>query len=173
MKYQNVILISVFAVAIVVFYLISCQPIKPRVENVVEEGKDEKTIYYNVTLKGEFIRNGSYLIPNNWTVEMLFEYGGLKKTGDTSSYILTDLIEDNKEYLVPFKGQQTTVSNLININKASVSELSSLYGIGEVLAVKIIEYREIKPFTSIEEIKNINGIGDYVYEKIKDLITIW
>ena len=173
MKQQNIIIISVFIFVIIVFYLVSCQKNQKKEEVITNDNEPQEDIkYYQINLSGEFLRTGTYLIPSDWTLKMLFEYGGLKETGDTSSYILTDLIEDNKEYWVPFKGQQTTVSNLININKASVSELSSLYGIGEVLAVKIIEYREIKPFTSIEEIKNINGIGDYVYEKIKDLITI-
>lgn len=60
----------------------------------------------------------------------------------------------------------------ININNASLSELSSLTGIGEGKAKKIIEYREKNKFENIEDIKNVPGIGNSLYEKIKDNIEI-
>ena len=172
MKYQNIILISVFTIAIIVFYLVSCMPDVKKTSAVIEEKEDKENEYYSVNLRGEFERTGSFLIPSDWTVEMLFEYAGVKKSGDTSNYILTDLIVDNKEYFVPKKSTQTLNNNLININTATASELTTLYGIGAVLASNIIEYRAKNPFTSIEDIKNVKGIGEYVYEKIKTLITV-
>lgn len=63
-------------------------------------------------------------------------------------------------------------SGLININTASAEELTALPGIGEKTAQAIIEYRSIAPFYSIEEIKEVKGIGDKKYEKIKDMITV-
>lgn len=48
----------------------------------------------------------------------------------------------------------------------------SLPGIGEVYAQRIIDYRNGKLFSSIEEIKEVQGIGDKIFEKIKDSITI-
>jgi len=71
------------------------------------------------------------------------------------------------------KNNQYTSSLMININQASMEELMSLPGIGEAKAKSIIEYREKhKGFQSIEEIKNIAGIKDSVYNKIKDFITV-
>ena len=61
----------------------------------------------------------------------------------------------------------------ININTASLEELLKISGIGESKAKNIIEYRETNgQFKNIEEIKNINGIGDSLFNKIKDNITI-
>ncbi|MDH4359033.1 MAG: helix-hairpin-helix domain-containing protein [Candidatus Berkelbacteria bacterium] len=61
----------------------------------------------------------------------------------------------------------------ININTASLSQLDSLPGIGPTYAQRIIDYREANGgFQSIEEIKNIKGIGDKTFEKFKDQITI-
>lgn len=61
----------------------------------------------------------------------------------------------------------------ININKASASQLEALPGIGPVYAQRIIEYRQSHGgFKNKEEIKEIKGIGDKTYEKIKDLISI-
>ena len=64
-------------------------------------------------------------------------------------------------------------NDLININTASATELTTLSGIGESKANNIIAYREEHGyFTSIEDIKNVSGISDNIYAKIKDYITI-
>ncbi len=61
----------------------------------------------------------------------------------------------------------------ININTATAEELSTLKGIGEKKAASIMEYRENHGnFTKIEDIKNVKGIGDKIFEEIKDSITI-
>lgn len=64
-------------------------------------------------------------------------------------------------------------SNLININKASKSELMQLSGIGEARALDIISYREkYGAFKRIEDIKNVSGIKDAAFNKIKDYICV-
>ena len=61
----------------------------------------------------------------------------------------------------------------ININKATQEELDTLPGIGPSTAIKIIEYRKEKGnFKTIEEIKEVSGIGEAKYSKIKDLIIV-
>ncbi|MCK4339357.1 MAG: ComEA family DNA-binding protein [Candidatus Cloacimonetes bacterium] len=62
----------------------------------------------------------------------------------------------------------------ININSASKPYLMSLTGIGEGKANAIIEYRKTNgPFKSIEEIKNVKGIGESIYQKIKGKIKVY
>lgn len=60
----------------------------------------------------------------------------------------------------------------VNINTATPDQLVKLPGIGKVLAQRIVEYRAKTPFKTIDEIKNIKGIGDKEFAKIKDLITV-
>jgi competence ComEA-like helix-hairpin-helix protein len=61
----------------------------------------------------------------------------------------------------------------ININEATVEELSQLKGIGETLAERIVAYREESgPFKSIEDIMNVNGVGPKTFDEIKDMITL-
>jgi len=60
----------------------------------------------------------------------------------------------------------------ISLNNATKEELMTLSGIGESKALAIIEYRNNKQFESIEEITNIKGIGNSIYEKIKEDITL-
>ena len=64
-----------------------------------------------------------------------------------------------------------TENKLISINTATKEELLTLPGIGESKADAIIEYRNNKKFETIEEIKEVSGIGDALFEKIKDHIT--
>ncbi len=69
--------------------------------------------------------------------------------------------------------EEKVASEKISINTASKEELMTLSGIGEVKAAAIIKYREDNNgFSNIEDVKNVSGIGDALYEKIKDNITL-
>jgi competence protein ComEA len=68
---------------------------------------------------------------------------------------------------------EAEVANKVNINTASVEELAALKGIGEKTAQAIVAYRGASgPFKTIEDIKNVKGIGDKKFEDLKDSITI-
>ncbi|MBR4351217.1 MAG: helix-hairpin-helix domain-containing protein [Bacilli bacterium] len=67
--------------------------------------------------------------------------------------------------------EEVKVTGKVNINTATKEELMTLIGIGESKADKIIEYRKSNIFNSIEDIKNVSGIGESIYTKIKDNIT--
>lgn len=63
-------------------------------------------------------------------------------------------------------------NSLININTATKEELLNIPGIGEAKALDIIDYRNNNYFNSIEEITNVKGIGNSLYEKIKKYISV-
>ena len=74
---------------------------------------------------------------------------------------------------LPSSSNTEVLSSKVNINTASASELTTLDGIGESTAAKIIAYRQANGFfASIEDIKKVSGIGDRKYEAIKDRITV-
>ena len=120
--------------------------------------------------------------------------GGLTKDADLSNVNLAYILEDGEKIYIPKKGEQlsefssasiadnsSSISNntslkkttKININKATQAELETIPGIGPSTALKIVTYRnENGKFKSIEDIKNVSGIGDAKYEKMKDYITI-
>lgn len=65
------------------------------------------------------------------------------------------------------------INSKVNINTATKEELQTLSGVGESKAEAIIKYREEKgPFEKIEDIKNVSGIGESAFEKIKENITV-
>ena len=61
---------------------------------------------------------------------------------------------------------------MVNINTATVDELKSLPGIGEVTARAIADYRKNEPFKTKEDIKNVTGIGESKFNRIKDYICV-
>lgn len=60
----------------------------------------------------------------------------------------------------------------VNLNTATKKELMTLDGIGSKKAEEIIKYREKTPFQKPEDIKNIKGIGDKLFDKIKDKVEV-
>ena len=82
----------------------------------------------------------------------------------------TEVIEVNN--CVEEKNKEES-KNKVNINTAGVEEFTTLSGIGEAKAKSIIEYRNSKDnFKSIDDIKSISGIGEALFNKIKDNITV-
>ena len=68
--------------------------------------------------------------------------------------------------------ENTASTSLVSINTATIEELSKLSGIGEAKAKQIIEYRtQNGPFKTIEDVKQVPGIGENIFAKIKDYIT--
>ena len=84
----------------------------------------------------------------------------------------TDLFVEEKENNQKEEKLETINNNKININTATKEELMTVKGVGESKAIKIIEYREKTKFNSIEDIKEVPGIGDAMFEKIKEFITV-
>ena len=66
----------------------------------------------------------------------------------------------------------STGISIVNINTATVDELKTLPGIGGVTAQAIVDYRNKTPFKTVEDIKNVTGIGDSKYNRIKDYICV-
>ena len=66
------------------------------------------------------------------------------------------------------KKETTLTEEKIDINRASVEGLMTIKGIGPVLAERIVSYRQsVGSFNSIDEIKNVKGIGDSLFDKIR------
>lgn len=146
-------------------------------ENYNKESEEENSkINIFVDIDGAVNKPGVYeLNYGDRVIDAINMAGGLTENAYTKNLNKARVLVDGEKIYILTAGEfesDSGTSSLININTASVNDLMSLPGIGEVYANRIIDYRNDKPFGSVEEIKNIEGIGDKTYEKIKELITI-
>ncbi len=107
--------------------------------------------------------------------EILDKAGGYDEEADTDAVNIAVEAKDGMQVRIPYIGESINVSEnkLIDINKASVEELCTIPGIGESRAKAIIEYRESKGgFSDIEELKEISGIKNATFDKIKPYVCL-
>lgn len=160
-----------------------------------KENKDSKQIV--VYISGEVSTPSVVTINSDKRLKDAIDMaGGLTKNADTERINLALKLEDSQHYIIPTKGDNTSINQdtqnsndssntatnedlngnsnkKININSADQSELDKIPGVGESTAKKILEYRkENGNFKSIEDIKNVSGIGDKKFESMKDYISI-
>jgi len=158
-------------------------------ESLTTENINKKTI--TIFISGEVKNPGVVTIDSEKRLsDAVDKLGGTTEYADLNKINLATKLTDESHYIIPKigdsienynneeiesneSGKLENKSNLININKASIEELDTLPGIGEATANKIVNYRDEKgKFNSIEDIKNVNGIGDKKYEELKNLISI-
>ena len=143
-----------------------------------EEGIE---VFIVVHVGGCVTSPGVYELPQGSRVSTCIDAaGGFTETANMDGVNLARIAIDGEHIIVPSVDECLHESStmylsqgLVNINTASTEELCRLDGIGVVLAERIIAYR-IKHggFTSIEQIKQVNGIGDGRYNAIKDDICV-
>ena len=139
-----------------------------------------------VDISGAVKKPGVYCVsPDTRLYQVIEMAGGLTDEADTDSVNRASYVEDGQKIIIPVKGSETPddaappadpaaaadTEGLVNINTASAEELKTLNGIGDVMAERIIEYRTSHAFKNKEDIMQVNGIGQKMYDKIKDRIT--
>lgn len=155
----------------------------------------EKTITLHVI--GEVISPGVITLKEGARiVDAISACGGKTDNADLTkinlAYVLEDGVQvyipriddnmENIEYIRDDAGENVIIDAVIqedtkqikvNINTANSEKLQTLPGIGEAMAERIILYRETNgEFITIEDIKNVSGIGDSKFEKIKEYIVV-
>lgn len=154
-----------------------------------------------VYVNGAIQNPGVYqLKPGDRLVDALAAAGGATAKSDLTLINLAQRVRDEGYYYVPEVGEtpppiavsaeppsqpaesnspvgaqpkSNLIDNLIDLNTGSAEALTSLPSIGPVKAQAIVAYREQNgPFTSVEEITNVSGIGPATYENIRNLVTV-
>ncbi len=151
-----------------------------------------------VHICGAVCSEGVYALPAGSRVtDGIKAAGGFREDADESFHNLAALLADGQKVYVPTRketealslpertggadGSLTGVSGAygsetgkkVNLNKAGFAELMTLNGIGEAKAESILKYREkVGRFQSIEELKKVSGIGDAMFERIREDIVV-
>lgn len=133
-------------------------------------------------ISGEVANPGVYSFEGEKRVIDIVSLAGGFTEGSDTNYIaqqlnLSEIVEDQQMIFIPSHlesfatktSENNFKSGLISINSASASELEELPGIGTSTSEKIISNR---PYESIEDLKNVPGIGDSKFNTIKDLISL-
>ena len=167
-------------------------------EEVVEEQgvkKEENNVtnkVITVYISGEVNKPGIVTLNDSDRLATAVEkVGGTTKKADLNSVNMAVKLQDEMHYIIPKIGEVTkeneskletnnsieqgevSKTSQININTATIEELDKLPGVGEATANKIVNHRNDNgEFKNIEEIKNVNGIGDKKFEDMKNLICV-
>ncbi len=170
----------IFIVVLVIF--LSLKPFIKDDEDLIITSEDSKEVILEeisiyVDIKGAVKNPGVYKIEQDKRLnDVIIAAGGYEEANELCLN-LSEKIYDQEEIYVPAENEEcndeAVKNGIVNINKADQYDLMQIAGIGEVKAQAIVEYREQNGnFTNIEEIKNVDGIGESTYAKIKDQITV-
>lgn len=139
----------------------------------------EGTVFVDV--QGAVKKPGVYELPLGSRVYTALEAaGGLLDNARGERVNQAGVLADGQQIYIPMEGEDQPAADLmqesderVNINTADAKELTGLPGIGESRAADIIAYREANGgFTAVEDIMQVSGIKDALFEKIKDKIKI-
>ena len=150
-------------------------------EDVVAS-EDTITVY----VCGAVVQEGVYELPAGSRIsDALLMAGGYDENALHGYVNLAERLEDGERIyfpdyqeleelgIVPISSTESSESGLVNINTADAETLKTLPGIGDAKAADIIAYREEHgAFSSIEDIKNVSGIGESIYNRISSGITV-
>ena len=145
-----------------------------------------------VDISGAVEAPGVYKVASGTRLYEVVEMaGGLRSDADINSVNQASFVEDGAKIIIPVANgdnenpdaeaaevladtdaQAASSGDIVNINTASKDQLTSLNGIGDVIAERIIEYRTTTPFKKKEDIMSVKGIGSATYEKIQSDITV-
>ena len=142
-----------------------------------------------VEIRGEVIRPGVYSLPGDGRLGHLVELaGGPTADADLRQTSLARRLQDEELVVIPARSRASPVASPttggeisigietdghLNINSASAPELETLPGIGEVLAERIVAYRDANgPFMRVEDLTSVEGISESLVDELRDLVTV-
>ncbi|MGH2712111.1 MAG: helix-hairpin-helix domain-containing protein [Actinomycetota bacterium] len=163
------------------------QPVSVHAAPAPEPGPSVTPIFLIVHVAGWVEEPGVYeLADGSRVIDALDAAGGPKKGAELSALNLAAPLTDGQQVLVVREaevpessgtaetgGVPSGATALVNVNTATTAELETLPGIGEVLAATIVQYREEHgPFTSVDQLEDVSGIGEVTLEELRDLVTV-
>ncbi|EGO8362764.1 competence protein ComEA [Enterococcus faecalis] len=158
-------------------------------EAATDATKERAETMIYVDIKGAVKVPGIYQLKNQQRIwDALALAGGVSEEADTAQVNYAQKVKDQMIIYVPKKGESVAQSletlqesasaqqnqeEKINVNTATEAELQTISGIGAKKAQEIIRFRDEQgPFKTVEELKNVPGIGEKTVERLKDMLTV-
>ncbi|EGO8434836.1 competence protein ComEA [Enterococcus faecalis] len=158
-------------------------------EAATDATKERAETMIYVDIKGAVKVPGIYQLKNQQRIwDALALAGGVSEEADTAQVNYAQKVKDQMIIYVPKKGESVAQSletlqesasaqqnqeEKINLNTATEAELQTISGIGAKKAQEIIRFRDEQgPFKTVEELKNVPGIGEKTVERLKDMLTV-
>lgn len=193
----KVVVIIIIFIVIIYNFIISNNKEEINYNNIIItenkiENKEVVTEKIKVYVTGEVKSPGVIELDTDSRIEdAIASAGGITEKANLSEINLAYCLEDGQKLYIPNIDDKEEVIYLstengenilekdkdkegkININKGSLEELETLPGVGEALGKRIITYREEKgKFETIEDLKNVSGIGEKKFESLKEYIEV-
>lgn len=162
-----------------------------QVEQKSSEQSESPNSAVIVHIDGAVVNPGVYSLQAGDRVQAAVEAaGGLSQEADTSTLNLAAKLTDGQKIHVPSvgevdnsnanssvtsnnEGSNQTTSGLVNINTATIDELDTLPGVGPSTAATIVQDRDtLGPFSSVDDLMRVTGIGEKKFAKLKDYICV-
>lgn len=168
---------------------LSFEEVETSLNEIKEEAVSERPKETVVDIKGEVNNPGVYQMEEgSRIIDVIDKAGGVLEEAETTAVNFAQILTDQMVIYVPKKGEELPTDSMItegqldnteaevtqvDINKAEKEILMTLQGIGPSKAENILSYREENGlFETIEDIKNVPGIGEVTFENLKDVITV-
>lgn len=124
----------------------------------------EVTPSITVHLEGAVLKEGDYTFDKVMTIEEMLELVGTSAEADLNQVALKEMITPELLLYVPYQKE-----GLISLNHGTIDELQTIKGIGPKKAQAIIEGR---PYTCLEDLMNVKGIGETTYRKLREYFCL-
>ena len=185
---QGLMLVFILTIGIASFYFINSRPsMQPALvqdlnPGMVQENVSESPVDLIINVAGKVNNPGVYQLPKGSRVIDAIKAAGNQRNGvDISDINLARILVDGEQILVgspkPSSGKiaakKITIDNPLDLNRATITQLDTLPGIGPVTAQRIIDYRtKVGRINSVDELKKISGLGGTKFEEIKSLLRV-
>lgn len=131
----------------------------------VVKQKQETALY--VTLEGAFKKTGEVKIKEGMRMKELVDQVGVKENASLAALDLERVLKAESRYYLP-----VIRSDAISLNKGSIEDFMKLKGVGRKTAEKIVNYRNTHVYTCLEDIMNVEGIGEKRYLAYRDQLCL-
>lgn len=170
--------IIIISLIIVNLFLNSCSK-SPTVSYDLESSFETAlNQHYMVDLRGEVMRPGVYKVESGSVLNDVIELaGGVTKNADTTHINFVQVINTNMKIVIlsinENNGRENVEDGKLNLNTSTKEQIMTIPKIGEVKAKAIIDYRNMTGgFKEIEELLKVNGIGESLYQEIKEYFIV-